>query len=912
MKRHNPARGELNMNAPKILKDSPHWVLRKGIETVGISGSAISCDNPNTWLSYDEVTVAYEHAQGRFDGVGYILSDDEAPIEQFDGIIWEDRDPGDKVEEIAFVDDSTITEGEVDDDENPGKPWIICIELQYCRDPITFEVSKWAKCILRRLNSPSSINIAGTGFIAFCICSRSFDFKNIQVFSADDLSEAAKTNLMNLEPDVASRIAKGEPPFNMFKAYRDEPQFFAITGEWLEDYPLEMEDRTKELEEILCSWTPIEFQENTGLNFGDSTLLSLDVLKVIDTSGFMKVGDEFVGHNPLIPNESCAYLKVNPSSKVWYFLYEGREIMGDAWLWLAAESGTIDWKDIHPNVFSDPAKVQKIKEYAVSKGYFAEDDLFQETKKIHDALKTVADIKDATLSNPGLPFEPKNLEALALVKMNNMAEYVRIKAHWKGLVPIRDLEKAVDEEVRKIQVSSDNKQSPYIEWNEDKSPRLLVGTLVEDIIRDRHIHAISGTSKNLAIYNESKGTYDLSEAAYRIVLKEAQKRVRECGDFEFDTLGTSNISKIRQHVPAAAPEIEDAFETNNSLMCVGNGVVDLRTSELLPWSPDYFMVERTSVNYVSKDPWEAQAPLWCRVLDNVFDADDDRIEYFQRYIGYAATGETSQDTILILYGIGGTGKSTIVDIIREVLEGYAKVIKSDLQKGYSTSSMRDGIARAKYSRFLLVKELDKDNNLSWSTIKELTSTSSKIEARKMYQGTENMSMKSKIAFDTNFMPTADEPDRSITRRLKCIPFRHKFEDSEMQKRTFEYLKNEKEGILAWIIEGAKKWYESGLGDPSFLQEELSIYEMQMDKHLAVAWFNQSGYEVDLKTSIQSSDAWVYTLDLYDNYAKFATEGGVVPFSIEKFSEFMVSRGAKKGQKTRDEKRKVYWLNLKKK
>ena len=66
----------------------------------------------------------------------------------------------------------------------------------------------------------------------------------------------------------------------------------------------------------------------------------------------------------------------------------------------------------------------------------------------------------------------------------------------------------------------------------------------------------------------------------------------------------------------------------------------------------------------------------------------------------------------------------------------------------------------------------------------------------------------------------------------------------------EHLMNEAEGILAWIIEGAQKWYKSGLGNPAFIQEELSIYEAEMDKHLAMAWFSQSGYEVNPQTSIQ--------------------------------------------------------------
>jgi len=108
-----------------------------------------------------------------------------------------------------------------------------------------------------------------------------------------------------------------------------------------------------------------------------------------------------------------------------------------------------------------------------------------------------------------------------------------------------------------------------------------------------------------------------------------------------------------------------------------------------------------------------------------------------------------------------------------------------------------------------------------------------------------------------------------------------------------------------------------MGTPKFLQEELSIYETEMDKHLAVAWFNQSGYEVNLQTTIQLSDTWVKTKDLYANYRNFAMDAGVMPLTIEQFSEFLAARGAKKDQKTRmifnsgikKNERSVFWLNL---
>jgi putative DNA primase/helicase len=367
--------------------------------------------------------------------------------------------------------------------------------------------------------------------------------------------------------------------------------------------------------------------------------------------------------------------------------------------------------------------------------------------------------------------------------------------------------------------------------------------------------------------------------------------------------------------PALALEVGNEFETLVSHICVGNGVVDLKTSHVIEWSPDWYMVQHTPVKYVTEKDWRELAPTFAKALERTFDGDPDRMEYFQRYMGYCATGETIEDAILILIGLGGTGKSTLLDIVRKALgDGYVRVIKADLQGKSGGNSARDGIARARYARMLILKELEKDNNLSWGTLKELASNSSVIEARKLYGGTENFHLMSKLIIDTNFLPKADEPDRSILRRLKPLPFRHIMTDKEKDSRIFnDIVQNELEGVLAWIVEGARKWYDSGLGNPTFIEEELSIYKTSMDTHLAVSWLEQSGYAVAHNVAQLLPEKWISSTNLYAQYRNYAAEGGADPYRIQDFSGFLESRGARKDQKTRSvgevKERSMFWLNI---
>ena len=414
------------MSAPNSIKATPHWLPRRGLEPVSLSGSPISLDDPNSWMSYEDALMAYEQANDGFDGIGYVVMEDEGPTERSDA--------------------SSPDEGDIE------KAGIIGISLDRCRSPTTGEVSRWAESLLRRLNSPSCINLLGTGFNIFCRGVLPDGLKGICFYGIDDLSSEAKDQL---EASKASR-ADGEgnaiSRFNLVEVNQSGPRYFPLTGEWLEDYPAEMEDRTRELKELLSFWASVSPHADLEWVHRDR-LPHLDIQKVIDSSGFNKIGDGLVGPHPLFPDGT--YLKVTPANNTWCFFQEGNLILGDAWLWLAAESGIVSWKEIAPDTLSDAATLQKIKEHAVSKGYFTEDDLFPERKIIRDALQTVADLKDKALSDPGLPFEPKNVEALAIVKITNQAEYERVKGCWKnGKISLRELNKAVEDLVREIRESN--------------------------------------------------------------------------------------------------------------------------------------------------------------------------------------------------------------------------------------------------------------------------------------------------------------------------------------------------------------------------------------------------------------------------------------------------------------------------
>ena len=874
------------MHIPTVLKESRHWVLRRGKQPMSKEGRFTGWNDQSFWMSFEEALDALADNPKSFDGFGFVVSRDETRR------------------------DSQIIGGDLD-----------C-----CRDPVTGEISAWAQAVLASLNTASSVSISGTGFRFFCLGKLPEGLDKITGFGPqNDLSETAKANIIRTKERIKDKLVDNKPTWNGLEIY-ENGRHLTVTGEWLSEYPAELEERTEELSRLIAPFleekkAPLAKREPLKARKGHS-LPHLNIKDVIDTTGFIQSGNELVGPHPVFGSTTGTNLKVNIIDNVWSCFHAGSECGGDAWLWIAAISGAIRWEDCAPGALRNPSVVKTIKQYAVDKEYLSEEVLFPERTEVKKAMQYLNSISATVLTNPSCILDTENIDRLALIKQHKPAEYIRIKNWLKvAKVNIRDMEKLIALKMKE-QPEIDRQDGSYVSWDENGKASLHFTDLVNDIIRDLHVHVVTGTKKDLALYKNDEGTYEIGDAVERKLKSELNKKVRASGDYDLKSLTMHMYSKFGLTISTDSPEIGE-LEQYPHLLCVGNGVVNLRTSKLSLYNPKYFMVEKASHKYDPDTPWKEQAPTWFKSLLYTFDGDPERIEYFQRVMGYCATGETSLDSIFLLHGIGGTGKSTLVDACRNALSnsslvsGYVRSMKADLQNSKSGgSSIRDGIARAKYARMLLVKELDENNDVSWSTLKELCSTSSVTEARKLYGGTENIRLKCKLVFDTNHLPKCETPDNSILRRLKIIPFKHRFQDEDdKDESTYSKLEAEADGILAWVIEGARKYYESGLGNPVFLQDAISSYKSEMDENLADAWLDQWEYEVNTLTDVQSSELWIPKKELYESYKKFAAERGVPLLSEIKFNKFIVTKtGAKKQQMTRTgptgkKERDTFWLNF---
>lgn len=116
----------------------------------------------------------------------------------------------------------------------------------------------------------------------------------------------------------------------------------------------------------------------------------------------------------------------------------------------------------------------------------------------------------------------------------------------------------------------------------------------------------------------------------------------------------------------------DIFDSDNYMLCIKNGVFDLKNFKLIQFSPDHFITRQADFFY---DP-NAKCPNWERLMKVVFMNDEKVIRYVQKILGYCLTGDISRQMFFICHGGGANGKSTIFDTIKKGLGTYATSIRS--------------------------------------------------------------------------------------------------------------------------------------------------------------------------------------------------------------------------------------------
>lgn len=257
------------------------------------------------------------------------------------------------------------------------------------------------------------------------------------------------------------------------------------------------------------------------------------------------------------------------------------------------------------------------------------------------------------------------------------------------------------------------------------------------------------------------------------------------------------------------------FDANPYLMNFHDGTVDIRVKAangkgcaLRPHDPRDYITQLIPYKY---DP-HADAPMWeklvARVVQNA-NADGATLRFLQKALGYSMLGGNIEHPIFFLTGSERCGKSKILEIIRGIVgEDYAHVSKPDLisrkRMGHHDSEMFSIVGK----RLVFISEVSGSFSLDESQVKSLTGEATQT-ARKLRDAEEmQVPMTWTIWLATNENPSVSNWDGAIAERVVVIPCGPTIPpEDRIPDLDVRIISQEAEGVLAWLVEGARMWYE---------------------------------------------------------------------------------------------------------
>lgn len=364
------------------------------------------------------------------------------------------------------------------------------------------------------------------------------------------------------------------------------------------------------------------------------------------------------------------------------------------------------------------------------------------------------------------------------------------------------------------------------------------------------------------------------DASGRFATVSNKNEAKELGQVQLWAIRSMSASAVHAAVSLAMtfpqvrkkPEDMDPVDTLWKLNC-NNGTVDLRTKQITPHNKKDMITKMVPINYVPGKPCD----FWKSTFDLIFDGNNDLTLFMQKALGYSITGSNDERCFFICWGeAGANGKSTVLETVQDILGvGYAQmsdmvVITSSTVDNRVSSSL----AKLQGARFVSMNEAEEHQRLSEALIKQLTGGDT-VQACFKYKNPFEYKPVFKLWIRTNEKPIIRSQTDAIWGRVKLIPFERSIPVEKRLPRSEvdAHLTAEREGILAWLIEGAYLWLQDKhLKDPTQVTAAVQGYRTDSD---TIRQFMDECCEVSPQGRCKSSEAYqVYVMWMKDSGEKY--------------------------------------------
>lgn len=323
----------------------------------------------------------------------------------------------------------------------------------------------------------------------------------------------------------------------------------------------------------------------------------------------------------------------------------------------------------------------------------------------------------------------------------------------------------------------------------------------------------------------------------------------------------------RRHASTSDEWDADLFALNTP-----GGVVALASGKLRPHDRADRMTK------IATATPRGECPRWLAFLSDVTGSDDELQSYLQRMVGYCLTGATSAHALFFLYGTGANGKSVFANVISTILGDYASTAPMDTFVETRGDRHPTDLAGLRGARFVTAIETEQGRRWNESKVKAITG-GDKVSARFMRQDFFEYTPQFKPVIVGNHKPAIRNIDEAMKRRLHLIPFTVTIPPEKRDGNLTEKLLAERDGIMAWAVQGCLAWQREGLKPPACV---VSATEEYFEAEDALGqWIEERCLLANTHREGVS--------ELFTDWREWAERAGEYVGSIKRFSELMTTR-----------------------
>lgn len=311
----------------------------------------------------------------------------------------------------------------------------------------------------------------------------------------------------------------------------------------------------------------------------------------------------------------------------------------------------------------------------------------------------------------------------------------------------------------------------------------------------------------------------------------------------------------------------DKNESINPFMVnVKNGIIDLKTFEILDHDPNIFTVNQLNCIY-NENAYDMNVD---KMLNNLTCNNSNLRKLIEEMLGYFLLGDCRYQKAFILLGQGSNGKSAFLKLIENWLgkNNISELSLSQLNEKFKTAELVGKIAN-------IGDDIDKSMLKDTSVFKKLV-TGDGVTVERKNKDAFNFSNIAKMVFSANALPPSSDKSNGFFRRIVIIPFNAVFNsknpDFDPNIEDKINTENARSYLLNLALQGINRLQKNkGFIIPEEVRTVVNTYEI--DNNNVLQWIESKATEIENKT----------INEVYTDYCLFCSQNNQIAVQIRNFN-----------------------------